>query len=159
MKYCMRGGLIEGKEVVKGNSPKNDIYDVKLKSGKHIKASAGEIVMDKETLAKGPEEWVKFIKKEMKKAPDLFKTHFDDGGKPGDSYADLARRAGDEPGVLDKLHDIIMNTPSKQFDADDRRINPSSVKSKYSSGGLVNEKEMFGLKIKDLKKKKGKKLG
>lgn len=69
----MRGGLVHGKEMVKGNSPENDIVD--------IKASAGEIVMDKETLAKGKQAWVKFIEKEMKKHPHLFKDKMNAGGK------------------------------------------------------------------------------
>lgn len=151
MKYCMRGGLIKGPEIVKGNSPKNDVVDVMTPSGVKIKASGGEIMMDKETLAKGPEAWVNFIKTEMQKNPHIFKKHFYDGGTAGPSYVDQSIAEGVAPNWVDKLHDSLMSTPSKRYDAYNRRVNSISgqdvppkpknqqttSQSGYAKGGLI----------------------
>jgi len=67
-----RGGMITGKELVSGNSPKNDTVTVK--------ASPGEIFVDKETISKGPKAIIDFVLKEVRNHYPEFKTHFDEGG-------------------------------------------------------------------------------
>ncbi len=172
MKYCMRGGLIKGKEVVPGNSPKNDIYDVKLGSGKTIKASAGEIVLDKETLAKDPLEWIKFIQKEKAKSPDLFKDHFYDGGMPqpytNDPSNMLYQQVQDMPAppaqnIVKPANDRIRQLESVRDNLGGSYWTPklqqeySVLKAQgYSQGGLVSdflEKSPMSLYDQDSSKK------
>jgi hypothetical protein len=59
MNYRSEGGYIVGEEEVPGNSPQNDTA--------RIDASPGEIVMDKETLAKGEKAWTEKIHRELGK--------------------------------------------------------------------------------------------
>lgn len=73
MKNCYEdGGLIPGEAEVEGNSPKNDTVEIKV--------SPGEIVVDRETISKGPEAILHFIMEEMQKHPHVFKKNFYEGG-------------------------------------------------------------------------------
>lgn len=69
------GGRVPGKEKIKGNSPKNDTV--------RIIASPGEIVLDKETIHKGPSAIIKKVQDELHKHIDQ---HFSDGGSVKKDY-------------------------------------------------------------------------
>lgn len=155
MKYCMRGGLIKGKEIAPGNSPKNDIYDVKLSGGRVIKGSAGEIVLDKETLAKNPQEWIMFIQNEMKKSPDLFKNHFFSGGQaqpytnnPSNQLYQVgsdAPAAAPAPNIVKPPSERVRQIEAVRDNLGKSAFTPalqqeySALKAQgYSSGGLVS---------------------
>lgn len=91
MKNCYEeGGLIPGEAEVEGNSPKNDKVEIKV--------SPGEIVVDRETISKGPEAILHFIMEEMQKHPHVFKNNFYDGGKTvGRKQEELAEYFGARP--------------------------------------------------------------
>lgn len=118
MKYCSRGGFITGTEHIKGNSPENDTVD--------IKASPGEIVIDKETLAKGPKAWVDFIHQAM----PSHKKNFDEGGYVNPNYQGVQNyfNPGQSPETQGYAPDIVKPSDERIRQIDAIRANlPASA--------------------------------
>lgn len=74
MRYA-GGGMIPGKEIVKGNSPLNDTKTINVSPGEM------QIIIDKNTISKGPMAMKQFALDQIdKNHPNAYKEGFDDGG-------------------------------------------------------------------------------
>lgn len=148
MKSCYDvGGYIKGTPKVMGDSPKNDVIDGKL--------SPGEIVLKRTVVAAGPKAWNSFIMDQLKENdPDLYKTHYDQGGMVNANYQglqDYFNPPGD-PAVPAQSANIVKPNDERlrQLDAVQKNIRPlnsteqmeyNTLKAKqsqnFSDGGMV----------------------
>lgn len=110
MKNCYEsGGLVPGEAKVDGNSPDNDVV--------HAKLSPGEIVIDRETIAKGPEAILDFVMNQLKNPQHNSKNHFWEGGGPAvnPKQAELAEYFGARPAAGPSAGKNIVKPEDEEF--------------------------------------------
>lgn len=128
MEYCSKGGFIKGKEKVKGNSSVNDTVKIKgINGAPDIKASPGEVIVDKETLAKGPQAAIDFIANAVASNKD----HYDDGGVVS-SVWNAVKSAVDSPSVPSKP-----TGTSAGSDTGAKKLGQAWSAAGFANGGVV----------------------
>lgn len=158
------GGFIRGKSHIAGNSPKNDTVDIKV--------SPGEIIIDKETLAKGPNAIMDFVMNELEKHNPGYKKNFDTGGTTipydggaasnpnyqglssyfnGPTKPSTMAPAPAAPVSIDQrlkeLDSVRKNLPSSYWTpADQQEYNTLKAKRGYSDGGTVSPADASKMK-------------
>jgi len=123
MKMRKSGGYITGKQLVEGNSPKNDTVP--------ILASPGELVIDKETIDGGPMSILKFAMRELSDHHPDYKDHYDIGGVVS-NIADAAKKY-----VLNHILTTNVSEEINKMNADPVNHLNDSYRPGYDSGGTV----------------------
>jgi hypothetical protein len=109
MKNCYEdGGLVQGQAKFEGNSPENDTV--------HAKLSPGEIVIDRETISKGPEAILDFVLDQLKYPHKDSKNHLWDGGQAvNPKQAELAEYFGAKPAAAPSSGQNIVKPEDEEF--------------------------------------------